>query len=217
MANFNLEVKNAVEALKAGNIILFPTDTHWSLGCDANNKDALKKLYTLKQSYNERNITCFVADDRMLSKYVKQVPFAAQSIIEVADTPTTIIYDAPQNLASNLIAKDNTIAIRIPDDDFCYWLSRKMNGAIVSTSANISGEPTPQSYSAISEKIINSVDYVVDLNQDDRSFQTGIGLQPTIGNSDKLCSGKINITVANVKTESVRTIRSIQSKIQKFK
>ncbi len=186
MANFNLEVKNAVEALKAGNIILFPTDTHWSLGCDANNKDALKKLYTLKQSYNERNITCFVADDRMLSKYVKQVPFAAQSIIEVADTPTTIIYDAPQNLASNLIAKDNTIAIRIPDDDFCYQLSRRLNSAIATSIAHIDGDTIPKSFKEIAPAILKGVDYVVNLQKEKTSSISAAIIQITNSNIVKV-------------------------------
>lgn len=161
-----LETKNAVEALKAGSIILFPTDTYWSLGCDAGNKDALAKLYTLKQNDSERNITCFVADDRMLSKYVKQVPFAAQSIIEVADTPTTIIYDAPQNIASNLISKDKTIAIRIPDDEFCYQLSRRFNGAIATSIAHIDGETIPKSFKEIAPAILKGVDYIVNLQKE---------------------------------------------------
>ena len=109
---------------------------------------------------------CLVSDDRMLRKYIQKVPEAAQSIIDVAEKPITIIYDNAQNLASNLIAEDNTIAIRIPDDEFCFQLCRKLNGAIVSTSANISGEATPKSYKEISPVILKGVDYVVNLHHE---------------------------------------------------
>lgn len=166
MPSIHSEIKNAIEALKAGALILFPTDSYWSIGCDASNSKAIEKLFTLKQSDNQRNITCFVADDRMLAKYVKQIPFAAQSIIDVADTPTTIIYDAPQNLASKLIPKDNTIAIRIPDDEFCYQLSRRLNGAIATSIAHIEGETIPKSFKEITPAILKDVAYVVNLQKE---------------------------------------------------
>lgn len=160
------EINNALKVLKEGGIILYPTDTVWGIGCDATNPNAVKKVYNLKQREDSKALICLVADDRMLGKYVKQIPFAAQSIIEIANKPTTIIYDEAQNLAQNLIADDGSIAIRIPDDDFCFWLSRRLNGAIVSTSANISGQPTPKSFKEISPDILKGVDYVVNLQKD---------------------------------------------------
>ena len=160
------EIQKIIRILKEGGLILYPTDTVWGIGCDASNKDAVKKVYNLKQREDSKALICLVADDRMLKKYVKEVPLAAQSIIDVADKPTTIIYDDAQNLASNLIAKDGTIAIRIPNDDFCYWLSRKFNGAIVSTSANISGQPTPKSFKEITPEVLKGVDYVVNLHRE---------------------------------------------------
>ncbi|TXE07075.1 threonylcarbamoyl-AMP synthase [Seonamhaeicola algicola] len=160
------EINNALKVLKEGGIILYPTDTVWGIGCDATNPYAVKKVYNLKQREDSKALICLVADDRMLGKYVKQIPFAAQSIIEIANKPTTIIYDEAQNLAQNLIANDGSIAIRIPDDDFCFWLSRRLNGAIVSTSANISGQPTPKSFKEISPDILKGVDYVVNLQKD---------------------------------------------------
>jgi L-threonylcarbamoyladenylate synthase len=166
MPNIHLETKNAVEALKAGELILFPTDSYWSIGCDANNNAAVEKLFTLKKSNSQRNISCFVTDDRMLYRYVKQIPYAAQSIIEVADTPTTIIYDAPQNIASNLIPKDNTIAIRIPDDEFCYQLLRRFNGAIATSIAHVDGETIPKSFKEIVPAILKDVAYVVNLQKE---------------------------------------------------
>ncbi len=154
-------IKQCVQHLKNGGLILYPTDTIWGIGCDATNADAVKKVYALKKRIDSKALICLVADDRMLSKYIKQIPEVALDIIEVAENPTTIVYDAPQNLAENLIGSDNTIAIRIPDDDFCFQLLRQFNGAIVSTSANISGQPSPKSFSEISDEILKGVDYVV--------------------------------------------------------
>lgn len=157
------ELKNCIEHLKNGGLILYPTDTLWGIGCDANNPEAIKKIYALKRRENSKSLICLVADDRMLTRYIKEVPDVANDIIEVADKPTTIIYDNPINIASNLISSDNSIGIRIPDDEFCYQLLRKFNGAIVSTSANISGEPSPKDFSEISNDILKGVDYVVNL------------------------------------------------------
>lgn len=166
MPNIHAEIKNAVTTLKNGGLIILPTDTYWSIACDATNNKAVEKLFAIKQSKSQRNITCFVADDRMLNKYVKQIPLAAQSILEITDTPTTLIYEAPQNLATNLIAKDNTIAIRIPDDDFCYQLSRRLNGALATTLAHIEGETIPKSFKEIVPAILKDVAYVVNLQKE---------------------------------------------------
>ena len=163
------EIKNAIEVLKQGGIILYPTDTVWGIGCDASNIEAVQKIYQLKKRVETKAMICLVADDRMLKKYVKQVPPAALDIIHITDKPTTIIYDEAQNLAENLIGDDKTIAIRIPDDEFCYQLLRKLNGALVSTSANISGQPTPKSFKEIPIEILKGVDYVVDLHREKKA------------------------------------------------
>ena len=163
------EIKNTVEILKNGGIILYPTDTVWGIGCDATNEDAVAKVYKLKKRIETKAMICLVADDRMLKKYVKKVPDAAQSIFDVAENAITIIYDDAQNLASNLIAEDKTIAIRIPDDEFCFQICRKLNGAIVSTSANISGAPTPNSFKEISQDVLKGVDYVVNLQNEKKT------------------------------------------------
>ncbi len=160
------EIQKALETLKQGGLILYPTDTVWGIGCDATNPDAVEKIYKLKQRTDSKALICLVADDRMLSKYVKKVPEVAYNIFEISENPITIIYDDAQNLATNLIASDNTIAIRIPDNEFCYQLSRKLNGPLVSTSANISGEPTPKSFKEISPAILKGVDYVVNLQRE---------------------------------------------------
>ncbi|WP_445734427.1 L-threonylcarbamoyladenylate synthase [Mariniflexile sp.] len=160
------EINKAIQVLKEGKLILYPTDTVWGIGCDATNEEAVKKVYELKQRTDSKALICLVADDRMLKKYVKNIPEVALNIIDITDKPTTIIYDDAQNLASNLIAEDGTIAIRIPDDEFCFQLCRKLNGAIVSTSANVSGEPTPKSFKEISSAILKGVDYVVNLHHE---------------------------------------------------
>jgi L-threonylcarbamoyladenylate synthase len=160
------EINKALEVLKNGGLILYPTDTVWGIGCDATNPEAVKKVYALKQREDSKALICLVADDRMLKKYVKKVPEVALNIIDVTDKPTTIIYDDAQNLAPNLIAEDGTIAIRIPDDEFCFQLSRRLNSAIVSTSANISGYPTPNSFKEIQQEVLKGVDYVVNLHRE---------------------------------------------------
>ena len=147
------EIKNCLEVLNNGGLILYPTETVWGIGCDATNPEAIKKVYKLKQREDKKSLICLAADERMLKNYVKEVPQVALDIIEISDKPITIIYDEAQNLASNLIAEDGSIAFRIPDDDFCYWLLRKFNKPIVSTSANISGEPTPNWFKEISDPI----------------------------------------------------------------
>ena len=163
------DLKNCIEHLKNGGLIIYPTDTLWGIGCDANNEEAVKRIYALKKRVDSKSLICLVADERMLSKYIKEIPEVALDILDVSESPTTIIYDAPQNVAPNLIASDNSIAIRIPDDEFCFQLLRKFNGAIVSTSANISGEPSPNSFSEISHEILKGVDYVVNLHREKKS------------------------------------------------
>jgi len=160
------EINNALKVLKEGGLILYPTDTVWGIGCDATNEEAVNKIFKLKQRSDSKALICLVADDRMLKKYIKKIPDAAFDIMDIEDNPITIIYDKPQKLAQNLIAEDNSIAIRIPDHDFCFQLLRKFNGAIVSTSANISGQPTPKSFKEIQEDILKGVDYVVNLQRE---------------------------------------------------
>ncbi len=162
----NEEINKALKTLKEGGLILYPTDTVWGIGCDATNKEAVKKIFNLKKRHDSKALICLVADDRMLKKYVKKIPEVAYDILDVSEDPITIIYDEAQNLAENLIADDNTIAIRIPNNDFCFQLLRRFNGAIVSTSANISGFQTPKSFKEISQEVLKGVDYVVNLHHE---------------------------------------------------
>ncbi|QLE00090.1 threonylcarbamoyl-AMP synthase [Galbibacter sp. BG1] len=160
------EIQNTIETLNSGGLILYPTDTVWGIGCDATNPEAIKKVYELKKRDDSKALICLVSDLRMLQKYVYEIPDAAYDIIELASKPTTIIYDRPINVAKNLVAADDTLAIRVASDEFCQKLIRQFKRPIVSTSANISGLPTPQHFSQISDEILKGVDYVVNLHRE---------------------------------------------------
>jgi L-threonylcarbamoyladenylate synthase len=159
------EIENALATLKRGGLILYPTDTTWGIGCDATQPDAIDSIYKLKRRLDRKSMICLVNDFNMLNQFVENVPEVAYDILKYASKPTTIIYDDPIRVAENIIAEDNSLAIRVVQDDFCRQLIRKFRRPIVSTSANISGETTPQSYGEISSEILEGVDYVVNLHQ----------------------------------------------------
>ena len=148
------------------NTILYPTDTVWGIGCDATSEQAVAKIYAIKQREETKSLVILVASLEMLKKYVAEVPVKALEILAKATRPTTIVYDNPIGIAKNAVGKDNTIAIRIASDDFCKNMIEVYGKPIVSTSANISGEPTPKQFSEINLAILNAVDYVVDLHHD---------------------------------------------------
>ena len=162
------EVSRSLEVLKRGGLLLYPTDTVWGIGCDATNPTAIEKVYRLKNRHESKALICLVSDFKMLNQFVEQVPEVAYDILKYAIKPTTIIYDKPIRVAENLVAEDNTLAIRVVKNDFCKELIRKFRKPIVSTSANISGENTPTSFKEISKEIIDGVDYVVNLNRDSK-------------------------------------------------
>jgi len=160
-----VELSNTTEALKKGKTILYPTDTVWGIGCDATNKEAIAKIYQIKNRTESKSLIVLVSSFSMLKKYVK-VPKKVKEILQSTQKPTTIIYSNPKGFPKNAIAKDNTIAIRIVQDDFCRKLIKKFGKPIVSTSANISGKPTPKSFKEIDKAILERVDYIVDLHKD---------------------------------------------------
>ncbi len=155
-----LEIENIITHLKRGNIILYPTDTVWGLGCDATNADAIDKLNALKKRPNSKNLICLVSDFKMLQQYVEEVPEVAYDVLKYANKPTTIIYDDPIRIAENLIADDNSLGIRVARDPFLSKLLRSFKKPIVSTSANFSGEPSPKSFKEINETLKDKVDYI---------------------------------------------------------
>ena len=154
------DIKNAVEVLKQGGVILYPTDTVWGIGCDATNTEAVAKVYRIKKRDDSKALICLVDSDARLQRYVRNVPTIAWDLLDVADKPTTVILDGAVNLAPNLIAEDGSIALRITSEPFSKDLCYRFQKALVSTSANISGEPPAQNYKDISEELLNSVDYV---------------------------------------------------------
>ncbi|ADV47659.1 translation factor SUA5 [Cellulophaga algicola DSM 14237] len=163
------EINKCIEILSKGGLILYPTDTVWGIGCDATNEEAVAKIYALKKRENTKTMICLVANDFMLEKHVSAVPEVAYDIIDLATKPTTIVYDNPKGVAKNLVAEDNTLAIRVASDKFCQYLISNFKKPIVSTSANIAGETTPQTFQEISIAILKGVDYVVNLHQDQNS------------------------------------------------
>jgi len=160
------EIINALAVLKAGGIILYPTDTVWGLGCDATNPEAVAKIYALKNRADTKSMIILLDTENKLQSYVNEVPDIAYDLIEYTEKPLTIIYSGAKNLAENVISEDKNIGIRIPKHDFCQQLIQRFRKPIVSTSANISGEPTPTNFSKIDQKIIDGVDYVVNLEQE---------------------------------------------------
>lgn len=154
------DIKNAIEVLKRGGLILYPTDTVWGIGCDATNEAAVAKVYELKKREDSKAMICLVDSDSRVQRYVKNVPNVAWDLMELADKPTTVILDDAVNLAPNLIAEDGSIAIRITREAFSKELCYRFQKPLVSTSANISGEPTARNYRDIAQEIIDGVDYV---------------------------------------------------------
>lgn len=167
--NIKDEINNALIILKKGGLILYPTDTVWGIGCDATNDEAVEKVFKLKKRSDEKSLICLVSDFKMLNEFIEDVPEVAYDILKYAKKPTTIIYDDPIRIAENIVAKDNTLAVRVTKDDFSKKLIRKFRKPIVSTSANFSGMKTPESYSEIDPLILEGVDYVVNLQQDKKS------------------------------------------------
>ena len=155
------DIKKAIEVLKSGGIILYPTDTVWGIGCDATNEEAVKKIYELKQRDDSKSMLILLDNPSKLQTYVQDVADIAWDLIDLTDKPLTIIFDGAKNLATNLIAEDGSIGIRVTSELFSRELCKQFREPIVSTSANISGEPTPKLFSNISDSIINGVDYVV--------------------------------------------------------
>ena len=164
--NFNQEVQRTLEVLRAGGTILYPTDTIWGIGCDATNSRAVEKVYKLKQRVESKSLIILLDDMEKLSQYVEDVPEITFDLLTSIETPLTIIYSNAKNLAKNVMAADKTIAIRIVREAFCRELIKSFNKPIVSTSANISNDPTALTFNKISKEIHDKVDYVVNLYQD---------------------------------------------------
>lgn len=166
------DLNEALRVLKEGGIILYPTDTVWGIGCDATNPDAVRKVFALKQRDDAKALISIAHTNAILRNLMDNVPDIAYDLIDAATSPLTIIYPAVRGLAPNLLAEDGSAAIRIVDDPFCIKMCERFRKPIVSTSANISGEPTPAHFGKISSAVKHGVDYIVKYRQKDRSVTT---------------------------------------------
>jgi L-threonylcarbamoyladenylate synthase len=160
------EVHNAYEVINDGGIILYPTDTIWGIGCDATNEQAVEKIYALKKRAESKSMIVLMNGEKMMYHVFHEIPDVAWQIWDLSEKPTTLILDKPRNIAKNLIAADNSLGVRLVKEPFCFKLMERMKKPLVSTSANISGMPSPASFSEISKDIISGVDYVVNLERD---------------------------------------------------
>ncbi|RXP57606.1 threonylcarbamoyl-AMP synthase [Lutibacter sp. HS1-25] len=160
------EIDLSLTHLLQQKVILYPTDTVWGIGCDATCEAAVNKVFKIKQRSESKSLIILVASLEMLQQYIPEIPKSALEILKNTTKPTSIIYNNPVGLAKNVVANDNTVAIRIPENDFCKQLISTFGKPIVSTSANISGDETPKSFKEISQAILDSVDYVVNLQRE---------------------------------------------------
>lgn len=162
-------LKKAVEVMRQGGIILYPTDTVWGIGCDATNAEAVAKIYALKQRADSKSMLVLTDHKAKLPGLVRELPEVAYDLIEVSVRPLTIIYDGARNVAENLIAPDGSLGIRICREPWTAELCKRMRVPVVSTSANVSGEPTAHFFDEIADTIKAGVDYIVDYRQHDRT------------------------------------------------
>ena len=161
------DITQCVNTLNNGGLILYPTDTVWGIGCDATNAEAVKRVYQLKQRDDSKALIVLIDSADHIDHYVVDVPAIARELIDVAVKPLTIIYEGAYNLAPNLLGDEDSVGIRIPNDEFCHQLCARFGKPIVSTSANVSGKPTAKTFADIDPAIVNGVDYAVEYRRDD--------------------------------------------------
>lgn len=169
--NYNEDIRNAIAVMNRGGVILYPTDTVWGIGCDATNTEAVKRVFEIKKREDSKALLVLVDSEAKVEFYVREVPEIAWNLIEISDRPMTLIYDDARNLAQNLIAKDGSVAIRITKEPFSKTLCQRFHRAIVSTSANVSGESSPATFAQISQEILSAVDYVCTSRREEKAQQ----------------------------------------------
>lgn len=166
------EIAKALKVIQEGGIILYPTDTIWGIGCDAANTEAVQKIYKLKQRSESKSMIILLDTDAKLPSYIKEVPELAYNLIEYAENPLTLVMPGARNISPALIAADGSVGIRVAKHPFCEGLIQRLRKPLVSTSANISGKPSPQYFSQVEQEIIEGVDYVVDIDQHTMEIKT---------------------------------------------
>lgn len=169
MTDFINEVEKALAVLRSGGLILYPTDTVWGLGCDATNGEAVRKIYTVKGRDDGKSLIILLAEERDVLQYVAAPDLAVFDFMEAQTKPTTVIFDGAVNLPGNVMAADGSIAIRIVRDEFCRHLIKRLRRPVVSTSANISGQPSPVFFDDVSKEVKSRVDHVVQWRQADKT------------------------------------------------
>jgi L-threonylcarbamoyladenylate synthase len=165
---FEKDIIECIKVLKDGGLILYPTDTIWGIGCDATNKEAVQRVYNLKKREDKKSLIIFMADEKEVLKYVAAPDLAVFDYLEQQLQPTTVIFENAIGLPSNITAQDGSIAIRLPKDDFCRHLVKRFGLPVVSTSANISNNPSPQNFDTVSDEIKSGVNYIVNWRRDDK-------------------------------------------------
>ncbi len=163
------DIVQCLKTLSNGGLILYPTDTVWGIGCDATNEEAVKKVYRLKQRDDSKALIVLIDSADHLDHYVVSVPDIARELVDVAVKPLTIIYEGAYNMAANVLGDQDSVGIRIPNDEFCHRLCERFGKPIVSTSANVSGQPTAKTFADIDPAIVNGVDYAVNYRRSDTS------------------------------------------------
>jgi L-threonylcarbamoyladenylate synthase len=165
--NCEIDIKQAVECLRKGGVILYPTDTVWGIGCDATNEEAVRRIYQIKQREDAKSMLCLVDKADRIQRYFRNVPDVAWDIFDAADSPVTVILDGADGVAPSLIAEDGSLGIRVTRDQFSHDICYRLQKPLVSTSANISGEPTARTFREISEEIKSQVDYICSFRRGD--------------------------------------------------
>jgi L-threonylcarbamoyladenylate synthase len=166
--NFAEDLKQSLEVLRNGGVIVYPTDTIWGLGCDATSQAAVEKIFSIKSREEGKSLLVLVNSIGMLERYVKEIPGTALELVDISDSPLTIVYPGGRNLAPGICAADGSVGIRICNDDFCNELIARFRKPVVSTSANFSGNPSPSSFREIDKNLLEQADYVVRHRRDDK-------------------------------------------------
>lgn len=169
MQEYIEDVKRAVQVMRDGGIILYPTDTIWGIGCDASDSAAVRRIFELKRRSDSKSMLSLIDSDAKLGYYVPDIPDVAYDLMDLSEKPLTIIYDGVRHLAPELVAQDGSAGIRVTREAFSRELCRRLGGAVVSTSANVSGEPSPANFSEISDEIRKGVDYIVEYRRDEQT------------------------------------------------
>jgi len=176
MDNFSNDIRRACDVLRQGGVILYPTDTVWGIGCDATDEAAVQKVFALKRRDDRKAMLVLIDSAARLETYVRDVPDVAWDLIELADKPLTIIYDGAKNLAPGLLGEDGSVGIRVTRETFSQQLCKQFRKPLVSTSANISGQPSPATFAEISEEIRGGVDYIVEYRRDEKTSAKPSGI-----------------------------------------